>query len=157
MKKIFNIFMLAVLAVLCLIGVGCEGKIKVTEKTVIGTYKSYTITTTENGETSTLKATDGDSTYNEDLVVYVINTDKTYNLYLDNDLLITGTWELQDKKLILTYKISPTSTENSVTTMNVDGNIISETQTDTVSGNVRTRVWRYKKVSSYNIYASKSV
>lgn len=157
MKKIFNIFMLAVLAVLCLIGVGCEGKIKVTEKTVIGTYKSYTITTTENGETSTLKATDGDSTYNEDLVVYVINADKTYNLYLDNDLLITGTWELQDKKLILTYKISPTSTENSVTTMNVDGNIISETQTDTVSGNVRTRVWRYKKVSSYNIYASKSV
>ena len=157
MKKIFNIFMLAVLAVLCLIGVGCEGKIKVTEKTVIGTYKSYTITTTENGETSTLKVTDGDSTYNEDLVVYVINTDKNYNLYLDNDLLIIGTCELQDKKLILTYKISPTSTENSVTTMNVDGNIISETQTDTVSGNVRTRVWRYKKVSSYNIYASKSV
>lgn len=157
MKKIFNIFMLAFLAVLCLIGVGCEAKNKVTEKTVIGTYKSYTITTTENGEMSTLKATDGDSTYNEDLVVYVINADKTYNLYLDNDLLITGTWELQDKKLILTYKISPTSTENSVTTMNVDGNIISETQTDTVSGNVRTRVWRYKKVSSYNIYASKSV
>lgn len=157
MKKIFNIFMLAVLAVLCLIGVGCEGKIKVTEKMVIGTYKSYTFTITENGETSTLKVTDGDSTYNEDFVVYVINADKTYNLYLDNDLLITGTWELQDKKLILTYKISPTSTENSVTTMNVDGNIISETQTDTVSGNVRTRVWRYKKVSSYNIYASKSV
>lgn len=157
MKKIFNIFMLAVLAVLCLIGVGCEAKINVTEKTVIGTYKSYTITTTENGETSTLKATDGDSTYNEDFIVYVINADKTYNLYLENDLLITGTWELQDKKLILNCKISTTSTENSVTTMNVDGNIISETQTDTVSGNVRTRVWRYKKVSSYNIYASKSV
>ncbi len=157
MKKIFNIFMLAVLAVLCLIGVGCEGKIKVTEKTVIGTYKPYTITITENGETSTLKATDGDSTYNEDFEVYVINADKTYNVYSDGDLYITGTWELQDKKLILTHKISPTSTENYVTTMDINGNFLYHTKTETVNGKVTKRVWKFKKVSSYNIYASKSV
>ena len=127
----------------------------VTEESVVGTYKSYMFTNTENNETSTIKATDGDTIYNEDFEVYTINADKTYNLYFDNDLLITGTWELKDKKIILTSK-STTATENTVKTMNVDGDIISFSQTDTVSGNVRTRVWRYKKVSSTNIYASAS-